>query len=69
MKNNSNYEVGCTMRAFDLSKAGTAIKLDVRDRYGLFGTVEIGQGSISWRSANGKKTKRIPWSEFAERMK
>jgi hypothetical protein len=38
-----------------------------RDRDGLLGTIEIGQGTFGWKNARGKKGfKRIAWSKLAD---
>jgi hypothetical protein len=56
------------MRAWDIAKAGAAITLNVRDRTGHLGTVEIGQGSIRWKASYAQRFKRIPWSRFADAL-
>jgi hypothetical protein len=58
-----------SLQAWDIAKAGAAATLKVRDRNGLLGTIEIGQGTFGWKSAHGKKGfKRIPWSRLAEKL-
>jgi hypothetical protein len=60
------YAVNISLKAWDIAKAGAAITFKVRDRKGLLGTIEIGQGTFGWKSASGKKGfKRIPWSKLA----
>ena len=49
------YAVNISMKAWDIAKAGAAVRLKVRDRDGLIGSIEIGQGTFGWRSARGKK--------------
>lgn len=36
----------------------------VRNRRGLSGTVEIGQGSFRWKGAKKQSFKRIPWARL-----
>ena len=36
------YAVNISMKAWDIAKAGAAVKLRVCDRSGLLGTIEIG---------------------------
>jgi hypothetical protein len=63
------YEVNISLKAWDIAKAGAAITLKVRDRDGLVGTIEIGQGTFGWHTARGKKPiKRIPWGTLAEKL-
>jgi hypothetical protein len=57
------------VKAWDIAKAGAAIKLKVRDRDGLLGTIEIGQGTFGWKSARRKKGfKRVSWRRLAEKL-
>jgi len=63
------HAVNISLKAWDIAKAGAAVRLKVRGRKGLLGTIEIGQGSFGWKSAHGKAGfRRISWSRFAERM-
>ena len=52
------YVVNVALKAYDLSKAGTAVTLTIRENaradLALLGTIEIGQGTFGWRSANAK---------------
>jgi hypothetical protein len=61
------YAVNISMKAWDIAKAGAAVRLRVRNRDGLLGTIEIGQGTFGWKSARGKSGfKRIAWSNLAD---
>ena len=63
------YQVNVSLQAWDIAKAGAAVTLRVRDRKGVVGTIEIGQGSFGWRGAHGKAGfKRIPWAQLADRL-
>jgi hypothetical protein len=62
------YAVNISMKAWDLAKAGAAVKLRVRDRTGLLGTIEIGQGTFGWKGARGHRFKRISWRQLAARL-
>jgi hypothetical protein len=65
----SRYAVNVSLQAWDIAKAGAAATFKVRDRKGLLGTIEIGQGTFGWKSAHGKKGfKRIAWSKLAEKL-
>lgn len=63
------YEVNVSMKAWDIAKAGSATRLRVRDREGLVGTIEIGQGTFGWKGARGKSGfKRLPWKDLANML-
>ena len=62
------YAVNISMKAWDIAKAGAAVKLKVRDRSGLLGTIEIGQGTFGWKSAGGHRFRRISWRQLAARL-
>lgn len=59
------YAVNISLKAWDITRAGSAIRLKVRDRNGTLGTMEIGQGTFGWKGAHGKSFKRISWGQFA----
>ena len=40
------YAVNISLKAWDIAKAGAAVTFKVRDRDGLLGTIEIGQGTF-----------------------
>lgn len=58
-KRRPRYAVNVAIKAYDLSKAGTAVTLTIREdahaEPALLGTVEIGQGTFGWRSVNSKR--------------
>jgi hypothetical protein len=61
------YAVNIAVKAWDIAKAGAALKLKIRDRDELLGTIEIGQGTFGWMSARGKRGfHRISWRRFAD---
>ncbi|MGX4807059.1 hypothetical protein [Bradyrhizobium guangdongense] len=61
------YSVKISLQAWDLVKAGAAVTLRIRDRRGLLGVVEIGQGTFGWKGAKSKSGfKRISWRKLAE---
>ena len=63
------YAVNISMKAWDIAKAGAAVRLKVRDRDGLIGSIEIGQGTFGWRSPRGKKGyRRISWGRLADKL-
>jgi hypothetical protein len=63
------YAVNISMKAWDIAKAGAAVRLKVRDRDGLIGSIAIGQGTFGWRSPRGKKGyRRISWGRLADKL-
>lgn len=66
-KAQQKFKVNVSMKAWDIAKAGAGLTVRVRDRSGLLGTIEIGQGTFGWRGANTKSGfKRISWHKLAE---
>lgn len=62
------YTVDATLSAFDLPRAGSALRVLVRDADGvLVGTLDIGQGSLRWHRLNGKKPRTLAWTDFFDR--
>ena len=49
------YAVNISLKAWDIAKAGAAVTFKVRDRDGLLGTIEIGQGTFGGRTHAGKR--------------
>lgn len=49
------YAVNISLKAWDIAKAGAAVRLKVRDRDDFLGTIEIGQGTFGWKSAREKR--------------
>jgi hypothetical protein len=64
----AKYKVNIALKAWDIAKAGSGITVKVKDKHGVLGTMEIGQGSLRWKPQYGPKFKRIPWSKFAEAL-
>ncbi len=62
------HKVNVNLRVFEISKAGTSLDLEIFAQDHKLGELMIGRGSINWRGANRKTTKRIRWSDFAEKM-
>lgn len=62
------HQVDMNLQAFDISKAGTSLELEIYARGEKLGLLVVGRGSINWRGQNRRSTKRIPWTRFAEMM-
>jgi hypothetical protein len=69
MTQDKKYELKVNVRVLELSKAGSAIKIDLASEDGKLGTIDIGHGSFGWRKASGKRGfQRVDWATFAKRM-
>jgi hypothetical protein len=62
------HQVNVSLQAFDISKAGTSLELEIFARGEKIGDLTLGRGSISWRGRNRQTRKRITWTRFAEMM-
>ena len=62
------HSVSARIKVKELTKAGTAIVLDIDRPEGKLGKLEIGRGAIYWTGRSRKKTVRISWTRFAEMM-
>lgn len=67
-KDKKRFEVRGSVSNLNLTRAGSAIVLEVRSRSGKLGEIQIGQGSLFWWGANRRIRKRIGWGKFAEMM-
>ena len=59
------HEVKVYLQVEKLSKAGSALYLDIFADTEKIGRVEIGRGSFKWFGQNRQKGRRISWSTFA----
>jgi hypothetical protein len=62
------HAVRASLRNIDLTKATTALTLVLRDEGEKMGELVVGRGSFFWKARNGKKRKRITWTDFAALM-
>ena len=56
------------MQVMDLSKAGTAINVELFADQEKIGTLVIGRGSLTWYGKKWKQGRWFPWPRFAEFM-
>jgi len=61
-------EVQVTIGLINLTKAGTSLRLELLANKEKIGDLEIGRGSMSWWGAKRQRSKRLTWSQFADRM-
>ena len=64
----ATHKVKASMSVVELTKASTALTLEVYADESKLGTIELGQGSIGWKGCHRKAVKRMSWSEFASLM-
>jgi hypothetical protein len=60
--------VSALLSVAELTKAGTALTLEIRGSEGKLGEMEIGRGALYWTGRSRQKSKRIAWTRFAEMM-
>ncbi len=62
------HSVRCRIDVPELTKAGTAVELEIHADGEKIGTIILGRGSITWYGGGRKKGTEISWTKFAELM-
>ena len=62
------HAVSARLSVAELTKAGTALTLEIRGSDGKLGELEIGRGALYWTGRQQQSAKRIGWTRFAEMM-
>ena len=62
------HRVTGNLNLVELTKAGSALTLEVYQRKEKLGTIVIGQGSFSWFGKKRRHEKEWRWSSFAKLM-
>ena len=62
------FEVRAALTNASLTKAKSALTLQIYSKKETLGELQIGRGSLYWWGAHRQKAKRINWESFAERM-
>ena len=62
------HSVSARLSVTRLSRAGTALTLDIHGGDGKLGELEIGRGALYWTGRNQREAKRISWTRFADMM-
>ncbi len=62
------HAVSAQLSVTHLTRAGTALTLEIRGGDGKLGQLEIGRGALYWTGRNQREAKRISWTRFAEMM-
>jgi hypothetical protein len=62
------FEVRAALTNAHLTKAKSALTLEIYSKKEKLGELQIGRGSLYWWGAHRQKAKRVNWESFAERM-
>ncbi len=62
------HSVKAQLSVTELSRAGTALTLEIHGKEGKLGELEIGRGALHWKGRHQQAAKRIGWTRFAEMM-
>jgi hypothetical protein len=62
------YEVKAELENFTLTKAKSALTLEIYRRQEKLGELQVGRGSLYWWGAHRQKEKRVSWGRFAQMM-
>ncbi len=62
------HSVKAQLSVTELSRAGTALTLEIHGKEGKLGEIEIGRGGLHWKGRHEQDAKRIGWTRFAEMM-
>jgi hypothetical protein len=62
------YQVRVEMKALDLAKLGSGLHITINDGTERLGIIEVGQGSLYWRSARKQRGRHIRWRAFADML-
>ena len=62
------HSVKVSLQVVELTKAGTAMTLEVFGENEKLGTITVGRGSLYWTGGGRQISKRVTWSRFAAMM-
>lgn len=62
------HSVNVTLQAFDISRAGTSLELEIYAHGEKLGDLTLGKGSLNWKGRGRHTSKRITWTKFAAMM-
>lgn len=62
------HSVSAQLSVTSLTRAGTALTLEIHGGAGKLGEMEVGRGAIYWKGRGQSDAKRIGWTRFAEMM-
>jgi hypothetical protein len=63
------HEIRISLRSASvLTKADSALLIEIRDEGELQGHLEVGRGSVIWWGRNKQSGKRVPWARFIQAL-
>ena len=62
------HSVRAALSVPELTKARTSLKLEIFEEGEKVGELEIGRGGFFWKRGKGKKSMRLTWERFIDRM-
>ncbi len=62
------HEVQAEIKNVELVRAKSSLRLTIRAEGMKIGELQVGQGSLYWWGKSRRKSKRLDWSRFAEKM-
>ena len=62
------HSVRAALSVPELTKARTSLKLEIFEQGEKVGELEIGRGGFFWKRGKGRKSTRLTWERFIERM-
>ena len=62
------HRVTCRMQVLELTKAGSAMSLNIYSDGQKLGKITIGQGSLTWQGARRQYHYTFSWTDFARLM-
>lgn len=65
---NRHHRARAALTVHELTKAGSALNLQIFATSGKIGELEIGRGSLYWYGRKRQWSNRISWSTFAKLM-
>lgn len=62
------HKVKAELSNFELTRATSALRLQIYAAGGKIGELQVGRGSLYWWGKNKKQHKRLRWPEFTAAM-
>ena len=62
------HSVRAALSVPELTKARTSLKLEIFEEGEKVGELEIGRGGFFWKRGKGRKSTRLSWERFIDRM-
>lgn len=62
------HSVRAALSVPELTKARTSLKLEIYEEGEKVGELEIGRGGFFWKRGKGRKSRRLSWERFIDRM-